>query len=466
MTHRGPLAAESGPSTRWRRWSSWPTAWTASSCATASSMGPARITAPMARWSRTSGGAGCRSSARARASFRSSTWTTRRARSARCEFRSGSRSSWAASRRRASPPSCAAPRTRRRSVNSNGNRRTRPGASASRRCSAEPRHDLALVEVEEAVLIGADLVQVDVVASGVHEALDHLGVPIRVRPTSHDLRHVVLGQHARRLLEMRRLRQLLAQLPRQRDVREPLERRLLRLRLRRGPAHVALAVARPPLAAALGELLGGFRAGRREHQAVPDPSRELSCRLASRGDHHRRRRVRDGVEARIGHPVSGPAVGHQLAGPQLADDLDGLLEDVEPVAGRRPAVAEYVLVEVFPGPDAKEEAALHHHRGGGARVGDDRRVHPNRRAGDARPEAQPLGGLGNAAYDGPYERALTLTVDPRMKVIGDEGEREPRLLRPRGVADELRGPVLLAGQGIAELWHGALLPEDHQRDTV
>ena len=44
----------------------------------------------------------------------------------------------------------------------------------------------------------------------------------------------------------------------------------------------------------------------------------------------------------------------------------------------------------------------------------------------------------------PHERALTLRVDPRVEVIRDEREREPALLRPTRVRDELERRVLLA----------------------
>ena len=72
-------------------------------------------------------------------------------------------------------------------------------------------------------------------------------------------------------------------------------------------------------------------------------------------------------------------------------------------AAEGPVIAEHVLVEVFAGPHAEEEAAGHERSGGGGRLGDDRRVDPDRRAGDAGPDAQPFGGLGQGAEDTPHE---------------------------------------------------------------
>jgi hypothetical protein len=45
--------------------------------------------------------------------------------------------------------------------------------------------------------------------------------------------------------------------------------------------------------------------------------------------------------------------------------------------------------------------------------------------------------------------ALALPVDPRVKVIGDERERESRLLCAAGIPNEVEGEVLLAGERVA-----------------
>src|SRR3954447_12391447 len=74
---------------------------------------------------------------------------------------------------------------------------------------AETRQDLALVEVEEALLIGADLVYVDMRVAGVLEALDHLHVPVHIRAAGDALLDVLRADHARRLREVAGHRQLL-----------------------------------------------------------------------------------------------------------------------------------------------------------------------------------------------------------------------------------------------------------------
>ncbi len=58
----------------------------------------------------------------------------------------------------------------------------------------------------------------------------------------------------------------------------------------------------------------------------------------------------------------------------------------------------------------------------------DSRVDPNGGAGDAGADAQALGLHRDAAEHGPDERAVPLSVDPWMEVVGDEREGEPGLL--------------------------------------
>src|SRR5919197_3301881 len=78
---------------------------------------------------------------------------------------------------------------------------------------------------------------------------------------------------------------------------------------------------------------------------------------------------------------------------------------------------------------------------------------PHERAGHAGPDAQSLAGLGNPAEDAPDEGALPLAVDPGVVVIGDQGKGEAGFLGPPGVADQVIGPMLLAGQCVADLGH-------------
>ena len=53
---------------------------------------------------------------------------------------------------------------------------------------------------------------------------------------------------------------------------------------------------------------------------------------------------------------------------------------------------------------------------------------------------------------------MSLRVDPRVEVIGDETEREARLLGRVSLADELLRAVILGREGEAELGHGVSVP--------
>jgi hypothetical protein len=103
------------------------------------------------------------------------------------------------------------------------NQRRRPSSRAGPGVLGHTGQHLARVEIHEAVLIGADLMDVNMVEAGVAEAANHLEMPLQIGPASDDLGHVVLTQELGRLLEVGRLRQLLAQVAGQGDVRKPLE---------------------------------------------------------------------------------------------------------------------------------------------------------------------------------------------------------------------------------------------------
>ena len=148
-------------------------------------------------------------------------------------------------------------------------------------------------------------------------------------------------------------------------------------------------------------------AGGLEALARP-PCRVTSCRARRRSAPRARPRsaaardddvgrlVGQRVEARVLDRVVLAAVALDAALPEEPDHRDGLLQHLEPLVPRRPAVAEDVLVQVLAGADAEEEAARHHRRRGRRRLGDDRRVDADRRAGDAGAEPQPLGRVGDA----------------------------------------------------------------------
>jgi hypothetical protein len=139
-----------------------------------------------------------------------------------------------------------------------------------------------------------------------------------------------------------------------------------------------------------------------------------------------------------------------LARPELADHVQGLLEHLRANRPVGPRLAQDVLVEAFARPDAEEEPPGQQGRGGGGGLGDDRRVDPHRRTRYAGADDESLRRVGDRAEDAPDERTLALSVDPRVEVVGDEGEVEAAPLREDGMVDEVPRRVLLARQGVAE----------------
>ena len=78
----------------------------------------------------------------------------------------------------------------------------------------------------------------------------------------------------------------------------------------------------------------------------------------SRRRRSRHRLVGQRVDARVLARCSACRGAVSLALPQLAHDLDGLLEHLQPYVGLRPRVAEDVLVERLAGADAEHEPAV------------------------------------------------------------------------------------------------------------
>jgi hypothetical protein len=111
--------------------------------------------------------------------------------------------------------------------------------------------------------------------------------------------------------------------------------------------------------------------------------------------------------------------------PEKTDDLDGLLETGLTHFRFWPALPDDVLVEILAGPDSQKESAGHERGSGGGRLRDG-------------PE------------DAPHEGALPLPVDPRMEMIGDEGEAEPGVLRNLGVPNEVGRRLLFARELVAK----------------
>src|SRR5262245_56993038 len=135
-----------------------------------------------------------------------------------------------------------------------GGQPARPGGGGPRRTAlvTEPWQDLALVEVEEAVLLGAQLADADVRLSRAQRSADRAEMRARIG-AAHDLRRdLLLGELRERGFEVRGQRQLRHERARRRGQGPDLARRLARPALVLGPADGELGIAR--LAAAAGAL--------------------------------------------------------------------------------------------------------------------------------------------------------------------------------------------------------------------
>src|SRR5215510_2916860 len=85
-------------------------------------------------------------------------------------------------------------------------------------------------------------------------------------------------------------------------------------------------------------------------------------------------------------------------------------------------------------------------------------MHPHRRAGHRRPEPEPCGGEPDRADHAPHERALPLSIDPRVEMIGHHGEAESVLLRHAGEPHQLVRAGLFARELVTNLHQGIPAP--------
>jgi hypothetical protein len=90
-----------------------------------------------------------------------------------------------------------------------------------------------------------------------------------------------------------------------------------------------------------------------------------------------------------------------------------------------------MLVEVLAGTQAERESVIAHQPDGGRHLRDDCRMVTNRRAGDHGHELHPTRLTRHGAKHAPSEGALALLFEPRMEVIGDDGEIETGALALR-----------------------------------
>src|SRR5215218_2147635 len=299
----------------------------------------------------------------------------------------------------------------------------------------ELRHDLPLVEPEEALLVGTDLVHVDLGVSGLFVLADRLQVGLGIRAGGGRVGDHLLSDDCSGLLEVFGGSELLGELSRQPHVRPQLVDHASGLGFVLVPADLHLPEAGLLLASPLHIGIEEVRLRGGADVAVPDASSDLDGLGAEGRDVNGRRLVRQGVEAGVLHGVVLAVVPLVVALPQEPDYLHRLFHHLQPHVGGRPVIAEYVLVEVLAATDAEPEAALQHRRRGRRGLGDYRGVDAYGGAGDAGAEAYTFGGGGDTPYHTPHERALALLVDPGVVVVGDPGGGEAHFLRPAGVPD-------------------------------
>src|SRR5919112_1210327 len=300
-------------------------------------------------------------------------------------------------------------------------------------------------------LVVADLADVDLVEAGVGVLAEALQMPFRVGPAGDHLGQLLLGDQLRGLLEVAGQGQLLGQLAGHQGVGPQLEGGLAGGRLVPAPADLEPALL--DTLAALGDVaVQSFLVGCGGDVAVADAGGQAD-RLGPQGrDQHRRRAVRQGVDAGVLDLIEAAVMADEAALPELAHDLHGLFEHLQAGVDPGPAVAEDVLVEVLAAADPEPEAALQGQGGGGRGLGEDGRVDADRGAGDPGGDRE-AGGGGDPADHRPHERALALVVVPGVVVVGDPHRPEAGLLGLLGLADQLGRAVLLAGQEVADLGH-------------
>ena len=321
------------------------------------------------------------------------------------------------------------------------------------------RHHVSRKEPEKALLVGADLVDVDVVEARLDVLADRARRGARRRDRRPPTRDVVLGdQFGRRprsapaagapgagALDGRRWPDSVGRLAGARLVlaqqtvtgrSAACPRRRLRERLR-------------PCSAV----------GRRGDEPVAEPPGELGRCRAAGGDDERRRLLRqrveagvlDGVVARRGGSGYRPprAAGSPRSPPRASACRTS-------VSGQR--VTEDVLVEVLARADAEEEAAGHHRRGRRRGLRDDRRV-------DARIVGQVTPCRAEAFRVAWAIAPMTLQTNglcPWRRSRDGSGPRwsrsRSRAPPPARVPDEIRRPMLLAGELVADLQCHAPFP--------
>src|SRR5215208_1674794 len=328
----------------------------------------------------------------------------------------------------------------------------------------EFRHDLLLEEPEEALLVGTDLVHVDLGVSRLFVMAYRLQVGLGIRTRGERIRHHFLGDEGGGLFEVFGGGKLLGELTRQTHVRPQPVDHAPGLGFVLVPADLHLPEAWFILASPLDKVVEEIRLRGGAYVAVPNTGCDLD-RLGAEGrDVDGRRLVWQRVEAGVLHGVVLAVVPLVGALPQQPYHLNRLFHHLQPHVGWWPVVPEYVLVEVLTAADPKPEATLHHRRRSRCGLGDYGRVDADNGSGDTGAETYTFGGGDDTPYHAPHERALALRVNPGMVMVRDPGGGEARFLRPVGVPDHFVGGHLLAGERVSHLGHRlTLLPDNEPR---
>jgi len=146
---------------------------------------------------------------------------------------------------------------------------------------------------------------------------------------------------------------------------------------------------------------------------------------------------------------------------QRRDDVDGLAEHLVPHVGRRPALADDVLVEVLSGAEPQGEAPVREQADRGRFLRDHGRVVAHDRTRDVCHQLHAFGHLRDRAQHAPGVRRVTLLLEPREVVVAHHLEVEARALGRAGVLHDLAWAGLLGHQRVAEacVAHADAVPE-------
>ena len=156
---------------------------------------------------------------------------------------------------------------------------------------------------------------------------------------------------------------------------------------------------------------------------------------AAGGDVDRRRLVGQRVEARVLDRVVAAAVADEPALPEPRASPrppPPASPAARPALGQRSPRMCSLRFSPVPTP-RKKRPGISAARGRGG-LGDDRRVDPHRRAGDAGAERSRSVACAIAAEHAHTNGLCALLVDPGVEVVGDEREGEARLLGARALS--------------------------------